>query len=37
VLARIGAPAPPQESSDYIGSEAARWSAAVKLAGIKSE
>ena len=40
VLSRIGAlprPRSPQELSDYIGSEAARWSAAVKLAGIKPE
>ena len=39
-LARIGSvprPRSPQEFSDYIGSEAARWSEAVKLAGIKPE
>jgi tripartite-type tricarboxylate transporter receptor subunit TctC len=40
VLSRIGSlprPRSPQEFADYIGSEAARWSAAVKLAGIKLE
>jgi hypothetical protein len=40
VLSRIGLlprPRSPKEFSEHIGSEAARWSAAVKLAGIKSE
>lgn len=39
-LARIGSvprPSSPQEFSEYIASEAARWSAVVKLAGIKPE
>jgi len=40
VLSRIGLlprPRSPKVFSEHIGSEAARWSAAVKLAGIKSE